>query len=105
MAIRIMQGDAYDLRIEILDDYGNPVKPDDESDVEIVHGHMVKTYANEEIKHGEDCWLLPITQEESFALPPSKPKAQLRVKWKTGEVDGCYLDLSAVWESFSREVL
>lgn len=105
MATRIMQGDAYDLGIEIFDDNGNQVLPDDVSDVEIVLGHMTKTYANNEIKYGEDCWLFPMSQEDSFRLMASKPKAQVRIKWKTGEVDGAKIDMSSVDESSSKEVL
>lgn len=105
MATRIMQGDAYDLGIEIFDDNGKMVTPDDVSDVEIVIAHMSKSYANKEIKYGESVWLFPLTQEESFAIMPSKPKAQVRIKWKTGEVDGTKIDLSSVDESSSKEVL
>ena len=105
MATRIMQGDAYDLGIEILDNEGNVVTPDAVADVEIVIGHLTKTYARDELKFGEGVWLFPLTQEESFSLMASRPKAQIRMKWKTGEVDGTKLDMSAVDESFSREVL
>ena len=105
MATRIMQGDSYDLGIEILDEAGKPVVPADVMDVEIVIGHMKKTYAKNEVKYGEDVWLFPLSQEESFRLMASKPKAQVRVKWKSGEVDGTKIDLSSVDESSSKEVL
>lgn len=105
MATRIMQGDAYDLGIEIRDEDRNVVTPDDIADVEIVIGYLTRTYAKGELKFGEDVWLFPLTQEESFKLMASRPKAQIRVKWKTGEVDGVKLDLGSVDESYSREVL
>lgn len=105
MATRIMQGDSYDLGIEICDENGAPVTADDVADVEIVIGHMKKTLSNNEVKYGEDGWLFPLSQEESFRLMASKPKAQVRVKWKSGEVDGAKIDISSVEESSSKAVL
>lgn len=101
----MMQGDSYNLGIEILDGDGKQVLPDDVADVEIVIGHLKKTYAKGEVTYGGDEWLVPLTQEESFSLMPAKPKGQVRVKWASGEVTGAKLDISSVDESRSKEVL
>lgn len=105
MSTRIMQGDSYKLAIEILDEAGKPVSSADVNDVEIVLGNMVKSYTKGEIEAGDGVWLFPISQEESLHLMPSKPNAQVRIKWSSGDVDGVKLDVSSVLESFSKEVL
>lgn len=101
----MMQGDSYNLGIEILDSNGNLVLPADVADIEIVIGHLKKTYAKGEVKYGDDAWLFPLTQEESFSIMPSKPKGQVRVKWVSGEVTGAKFDIATVDESRSKEVL
>ena len=101
----MMQGDSYNQGIEILDDTGAVVLPEAVSDVEIAIGHIKKTYAKGEIKFGEGVWLFPLTQEESFSLPAGKLYGQVRIKWATGEVDGCKLEIPKLAESRSREVL
>ena len=101
----MMQGDSYNLGIKILDDTGAVVLPEAVSDVEITIGHLTKTYANDEIKFGENVWLFPLTQEESFSLTAGKPYGQVRIKWASGEVDGCKLEIPKLLESRSREVL
>ena len=100
----MMQGDSYNLGIEILDG-DKQVLPADVADVEIVIGHLKKTYAKGEVTYGGDAWMFPLTQEDSFSLLPSKPKCQVRIKWASGEVTGAKFDISSVDESRSKEVL
>ena len=101
----MMQGDSYNLGVEILDDTGALVLPEAVSDIEIAIGHIKKTYANGEIKYGENVWLFPLTQEESFTLPAGKLYGQVRIKWASGEVNGCKLEIPRLDESRSKEVL
>lgn len=101
----MMQGDCYSQGIEILDSNGNAVLPQDVADVEVVIGSLKKTYAAGQVKYGEDCWLFPLSQQESLALSAGALRGQVRVKWASGEVDGCLLELPALTESRSREVL
>lgn len=101
----MMQGDCYSQGIEILDSNGNAVLPQDVADVEVVIGNLKKTYASGQVKYGEDCWLFPLSQQESLALNPGPLRGQVRIKWLSGEVDGCPLELPALHESRSREVL
>ena len=101
----MMQGDSYKLGVEILDDTGAGVLPEAVSDIEIAIGHIKKTYANGEIKYGENVWLFPLTQEESFTLPAGKLYGQVRIKWASGEVNGCKLEIPRLDESRSKEVL
>ena len=101
----MMQGDAYDQGIEILDEQGQVVQPTAVADVEILLGDLKKTYAAGQLKFGEKCWLFPITQEESLMLSAGTLEGQVRVKWSTGEVTGCRLLPTQLLESRSREVL
>jgi len=101
----MMQGDCYSLGIDIVDDSGKKVLPETVADVEIVIGRLKKTYAAGQVKYGEECWLFPLTQEESFQLTSGKMYGQIRIKWASGEVDGCLLELPSLQESRSREVL
>lgn len=101
----MMQGDSYNLTIEILNAEGNAVTPNDVIDVEIAIGFLRKTYANNEILYADGLWVFPITQEESFKLPPARIKAQVRVVWTSRLVEGTALDEFLVQESISKVVL
>lgn len=103
----MMQGDSYNLEVEILDTDGGVVTESNVSEVEITVGFLRKTYTDGEVSYSEDIgkWLFPITQEESFKLPTNGVKAQVRVAWKTGGVVGVSLGRINVHESISKEVL
>ena len=101
----MMQGDSYNLGIRILNNAGNPVTPDDVKDVEITIGHLSKTYMNAELTYYEGLWMFPLSQQETFHYWPSAMKAQVRVAWKNGVVEGKPLYGVRINESTSKEVL
>lgn len=101
----MMQGDSYGLKIEILNADGVAVTSDDVSDVEITVGFIRKTYAKGEIIYSDGLWIIPLTQEETFKLPATRVKAQVRVVWKDGFVEGASLDEIRIHESISKVVL
>lgn len=103
----MMQGDSYMLGITILNNAGNPVTIDDVSDVEITIGHLTKTYRKLELLYddGMRFWLFPLTQKETFGYWPSQVKAQVRVFWKNGIVEGKPIYGIRIEESMSKEVL
>lgn len=103
----MMQGDSYNLEVDIVDSDGVAVTDSDVSDVEITIGFLRKTFANGEVSYSKDIgrWLFPITQEESFSLPTNGVKGQVRVAWKNGGVEGVSLGCVHVHESISKEVL
>lgn len=103
----MMQGDSRSLVIEILNSDKKPVTPDAVTDVEIVVGSLKKRYKNEEVSFDTDSnkWLFPLTQEETFKMPASHVKAQVRVVWADGTVEGASLGCINVGESISKEVL
>lgn len=111
----MMQGDSYGLKISIVSDNitGTPgqttdrsVTPDYVSDVEITVGIIRKTYAKGEVfyESGQG-WIVPLTQDETFKLPAARVKAQVRVVWKDGSVEGASLGEIRVDESISKVVL
>ena len=101
----MMQGDSYNLGIRILNNAGNPVTPDDVTDVEITIGHLSKTYKNAELTFHEGMWMFPLSQQETFRYWPSSVKAQVRVLWANGVVEGKPLYGVRINESISKEVL
>lgn len=100
-----MQGDAYNLGIRILNNAGNPVTPNDIRDVEITIGNLRKTYLNAQVVYREGVWMFPLSQTESFSFTPGPVKAQVRVAWANGGVEGKPLYGIRMDESMSKEVL
>ena len=101
----MMQGDSYMLRISILNNAGMPVTPVDVADVEITIGHIKKKYSDMAISYNSGVWMFPLSQKETFGCMPSAPKAQVRVKWANGIVEGKPLYGIRIDESISKEVL
>lgn len=101
----MMQGDSYYLGIRILNNAGYPVTPKDISDVEISIGHLIKNYHSAELLYSDGYWLFPLSQEETFEYWPKVVKAQVRVVWSNGVVEGKPLHGIRIQESISKEVL
>lgn len=101
----MMQGDSYNLGINILNNAGSPVTPDDVRDVEITIGHLRKTYRNAELTFADGVWMFPVSQADSFGMWPAAVKAQVRVAWVNGVVEGKPLYGIRNEESISKEVL
>lgn len=101
----MMQGDSYNLGINILNNAGSPVTPDDVRDVEITIGHLRKTYLNAEVTYYDGVWMFPLSQKETFGYWPSSVKAQVRVVWANGVIEGKPLYGVRVNESISKEEL
>lgn len=101
----MMQGDSYGLTIDVLNADDEAVTPDDVSDVEVTIGHLRKTYASGEVTYSDGKWVFPLTQEDTFKFPAARVKAQVRVVWANGDVEGTVLDPINVRESMSKEVL
>lgn len=101
----MMQGDSYNLGIRILNNAGNPVTPADIKDVEITIGHLSKSYLNAQVTYSDGLWLFPINQRESFGYMPASVKAQVRVLWANGVLEGKPMYGVRIDESISKEVL
>jgi len=101
----MMQGDACYLGIAILNSAGSPVKPVDIQDVEITIGHLRKTWRSGQLSHDGGMWLFPISQGESFSLAPGAVRAQVRLAWANGVVEGQPLWGLEMEESLGKEAL
>lgn len=101
----MMQGDAYLLGINILNNAGMPVTPADVADVEITIGHLKKKYSAAELSFNNGLWMFPLSQKETFGCMPASPKAQVRIKWANGVIEGKPLYGIRIDESISKEVL
>ena len=101
----MMQGDACNLGIRILNNAGNPITPQDISELEITLGHLRKTASGSQLFFYDGIWFFPITQRESASLHPAPIKAQVRVLWKNGVLEGKPIYGLRIQESISKEVL
>lgn len=101
----MMQGDSYLLGINILNNAGVSVTPADVLDIEISIGHIKKKYSSAELSFSNGMWMFPLSQRETFGCLPASPKAQVRVKWANGVIEGKPLYGVRIDESISKEVL
>ena len=101
----MMQGDSYNLGFTVLNNAKVPVTPNDIQDMEITIGHIRKTYRNAQITFYEGRWMFPISQKETFGYWPKATKAQVRILWKNGVVEGKPIHGIRINESTSKEVL
>lgn len=101
----MMQGDSYSIGFTVLNNAGSAVTPVDVIDVEIAIGHLTKTYSSGRVTFNDGRWFFPLSQEETFGYWPKSTKAQIRVKWKNGIVEGKAIHGVRINESISKEVL
>lgn len=101
----MMQGDSYSLGFTVLNNAGVAVTPEDVLDVEIAIGHLAKTYRRGEVTFSDGKWFFPLSQAETFGYWPKATKAQIRVRWKNGVVEGKTIHGVRINESISKEVL
>ena len=101
----MMQGYAYNLGIRILNNAESKVTPDDVQDVEITIGHLRKTWLNAQLDYADGLWLFPLSQKETFGYWPSEVRAQVRVVWRNGVIEGKPLYGVRIEESISKEWL
>lgn len=101
----MMQGDSYNLGFTVLNNAGAVVVPDDVTDIEITIGHLRKTLKSGKLFFNNNRWMFPLTQAETFGYWPKSVKAQIRIVWKNGVVEGKTIPGVRIHESLSKEVL
>jgi len=101
----MMQGDACNLSFQIFNNAGAVVTPLDVQDVEITIGHLSKTLRNLEISYQDGLWLFPLTQNETRSFRPAAVKAEVRVLWNSGVIEGKPIYGIRINESISKGVL
>ena len=101
----MMQGDACNLGIRIENNAGKSVTPSDIRDLEITIGHLRKTFGKNQLVYSSGLWFFPLSQQETQSLFPSAVKAQVRVQWPGGVIEGKPLLGLRIRESICKEVL
>lgn len=101
----MMQGDRYSLGFTVLNNAGQVVTPDDIQDVEITIGHLKKSFRDVELTFDDNKWMFPLSQEETFDYWPGVTRAQIRIVWANGVIEGKPIYGLRVLESISKEVL
>lgn len=101
----LMQGDARSLYIELLKPGDVVIEPKDVADVEITLGLLSKTYRKGQLAFSNGLWVFPLTQRESLSMKATVQKAQVRVRWPSGEVEGAALGRIYMDETLSRRVI
>ena len=87
--MRIMQGDAFSLPVEITLG-GQVVTPEDVARIEVKIGGRIRKYYPDTGEYWGGYYLFPLTQEETLALPAEqRTPVCVRVKFTTGAVIGC----------------
>ena len=101
----MMQGDSYNIGIRILNNAGSAVTPDDVREVEITIAGVSKKYTDGGIVYADGIWGYPVTQSGTLGTFPDRLRAQVRVAWNDGSVEGQELKGLRLTESMSREVI
>lgn len=101
----MMQGDSYSLGFTVKNNAGALVTPGDIQDMEITIGHISKTYRKLQLTYKDGKWLFPLSQKETFGYRPKATKAQIRILWADGIIEGKPILGVRVNESTSKEVL
>ena len=76
-----------------------------ESDATEFIASMKKKYSDAQVSYRDGKWMFPMSQSETFGCLPAAPKAQVRVKWANGVIEGKPLYGIRIGESISKEVL
>lgn len=108
--MKIMQGDEYDIYINLKQD-GNALKPNMVDDIEVSIGTDIrKTYSNETVLFDsrEMKWYIRLTQQETLAMEVGQHQVYGRIKYNgvpESDVVGIRLESIVVMPTTSQEVL
>lgn len=96
------QGDAYNLEISITN-RGEALDVETVEKVEVTLLNLTRSYP-EEVTYSDGKFHFPVTQTETFKLPPVCPM-QVRVKFTGGDVVGSMIQMVEVAGAISKAVL
>lgn len=98
----MVQGDAYSIDITIKN-LGKAVPIETVEKVEVTLLNLTRSYP-EEVTYSDGKFHFPVTQTETFKLPPVCPM-QVRVKFTGGDVVGSMIQTVKVAGAISKAVL
>ncbi|MCC8079612.1 MAG: hypothetical protein LIO57_06105 [Oscillospiraceae bacterium] len=89
MSTKIKQGDAYSLPVALTLN-GSALSGESVETAEFCLGRSLRKLYPQEVTFSADdgCFYIPLSQEETFALPPEAAPLDVRVKFPDGQVMG-----------------
>lgn len=100
--LTMMQGDAYDIHLTLVNDDNTPITDADVSKVNITFGGTTKSYPDGAVSYDDGEWLYPVTQAQTIGMP-SVAELSVRVKYNTGDVDGAKIGNVFIVSSEDKE--
>lgn len=101
--MEIMQGDQYSIPF-VIDVDGETIDSSMVEKIEIVIGKFTKEYPGE-VTYKDGAFLFPLEQTESMTIQRSQIDAQVRVKFKDGDIIGTKIPGTEIQHSLSKEML
>lgn len=98
----MVQGDAYSIDVTVSNQ-GEPLAVENVEQVAITLLNLTRSYPDE-VTYSYGKFHFPVTQEETFRLPPMCPM-QVRVKFTGGDVVGSRIQMVEVARAISKAVL
>ena len=104
IVFEIAQGDAYELPYHLTFE-GDTITDEDVLQVEIAIGTLIKMMPDIRYSAARECWLFPLTQEESMAFPAAPVRTQARIKFNNGNVLGGVFGVICILARSSTDIL
>jgi len=103
----ILQGNTYELPIQIKDSEGNFVTPEMIKKASFTFGKIEKNYGeldNVYYDYYQNAWILPLTENETFILK-DEVKWQVRFLFIDETIDGTLPKTEYVYSSINKKIL
>jgi hypothetical protein len=102
--MKLVKGNTYSLNIQLTNNSDQIITAQDVYKVEFCFGGTIKKYYPKDATFSVDHFIVPLTQEETFALD-KLAKHQIRVLFRDGSVKASDIILDNIMDSLSKEVL
>ncbi len=102
-----LQGNTYQLPIQVKSDNGTIITPNDVNKVQFIFGDLEKFYGDGGVVTFDNeinCFIIPLTEEETFAMS-GNIRWQVRVLYITNQIDGTKPKIENVYESITTTEL
>lgn len=100
--LSMMQGDAYNIYLTILNESGEAIADTDVSKVYITFGGTTKSYPDGAVSYADGEWAYPVTQAQTIGMSKVE-ELQVRVKLISGDVEGAKIGNIYILPSSNKE--
>ena len=100
--LSMMQGDAYNIYLTILNESGEAITDADVSKVNITFGGTTKSYPDGAVSYDDGEWLYPVTQAQTIGMA-NVAELSVRVKYTGGDVEGAKIGNVYIIPSADKE--